>query len=275
MVSSPLRVCSTAFLLAACKQSNVPVPNWLDEHDGRMPSGVRPCVLRPSDRTGQRHILRYILLSKRYIAAPQRRHMFGPFLVRNCPPDASRRAREVGMGRQLHERVLRRRERGRAAAGAADGCSSRATCATSSSASSRRSRATATRSSRRSRSGSAAPTPPALAPSTRRSSCSRTWATPASSPATRARRSTRSPTPAEPTWPRTSDTVDTIFERISKLVGHFLDEPMTEVHGAFRGVGKATYRRATRRRAESRRSSSGSREILDARRQGDRRICRR
>ena len=41
------------------------------------------------------------------------------------------------------------------------------------------------------------------------------------------------------------DTVDSIFERISKLVGHFLDEPMTEVHAAFRRVGKATYGRAT------------------------------
>jgi hypothetical protein len=41
------------------------------------------------------------------------------------------------------------------------------------------------------------------------------------------------------------DAVDTIFERISKLVGHFMDEPMTEVHGAFRRAGKATYSRAT------------------------------
>jgi DNA-binding PadR family transcriptional regulator len=41
------------------------------------------------------------------------------------------------------------------------------------------------------------------------------------------------------------DTVDSIFERISKLVGHFLDEPMAEVHGAFRKVGRATYSRAT------------------------------
>jgi DNA-binding PadR family transcriptional regulator len=41
------------------------------------------------------------------------------------------------------------------------------------------------------------------------------------------------------------ETVDSIFERISKLVGHFLDEPMTEVHAAFRTVGKATYGRAT------------------------------
>jgi DNA-binding PadR family transcriptional regulator len=41
------------------------------------------------------------------------------------------------------------------------------------------------------------------------------------------------------------ETVDSIFDRISKLVGHFLDEPMTEVHAAFRSVGKATYSRAT------------------------------
>ena len=41
------------------------------------------------------------------------------------------------------------------------------------------------------------------------------------------------------------DTVDSIFERISKMVGHFLDEPMTGVHGAFRRVGKSTYARAT------------------------------
>jgi DNA-binding PadR family transcriptional regulator len=40
-------------------------------------------------------------------------------------------------------------------------------------------------------------------------------------------------------------TVDTIFDRIAKMVGHFLDEPMTEVHAAFRQVGKATYGRAT------------------------------
>ena len=32
-----------------------------------------------------------------------------------------------------------------------------------------------------------------------------------------------------------------IFDRIGKLVGHFLDEPMTEIHGAFRDVGRATY----------------------------------
>jgi DNA-binding PadR family transcriptional regulator len=40
-------------------------------------------------------------------------------------------------------------------------------------------------------------------------------------------------------------TVDSIFERIGKLMSHFLDEPMTEVHGAFRAVGKAAYGRAT------------------------------
>jgi DNA-binding PadR family transcriptional regulator len=39
--------------------------------------------------------------------------------------------------------------------------------------------------------------------------------------------------------------VDTIFDRISKMVGHFLDEPMSEVHAAFRQVGKSTYSRAT------------------------------
>ena len=41
------------------------------------------------------------------------------------------------------------------------------------------------------------------------------------------------------------ETVDSIFDRISKLMGHFLDEPMTEVHGAFRHVAKATYSRAS------------------------------
>lgn len=41
------------------------------------------------------------------------------------------------------------------------------------------------------------------------------------------------------------DTVDSIFDRISALMGHFLDEPMTEVHRAFRRAGKATYSRAT------------------------------
>ena len=39
--------------------------------------------------------------------------------------------------------------------------------------------------------------------------------------------------------------MDNIFDRIAKLVGHFLDEPMAEVHGAFRRAGKATYSRAT------------------------------
>jgi len=40
-------------------------------------------------------------------------------------------------------------------------------------------------------------------------------------------------------------TVDNVFERMSKMVGHFLDEPMIEVHSAFREVGKAAYGRAT------------------------------
>ena len=41
------------------------------------------------------------------------------------------------------------------------------------------------------------------------------------------------------------ETVDNIFDRIAKLVGHFLDEPMAEVHSAFRHAGKAAYGRAT------------------------------
>jgi DNA-binding PadR family transcriptional regulator len=41
------------------------------------------------------------------------------------------------------------------------------------------------------------------------------------------------------------DTVDSIFDRISTLVGHFMDEPMTGVHGAFRRAAKATYSRAS------------------------------
>jgi DNA-binding PadR family transcriptional regulator len=39
--------------------------------------------------------------------------------------------------------------------------------------------------------------------------------------------------------------VDSIFERVSKLMGHFLDEPMTEIHRAFKQVAKATYSRAS------------------------------
>jgi DNA-binding PadR family transcriptional regulator len=41
------------------------------------------------------------------------------------------------------------------------------------------------------------------------------------------------------------ETVDSIFERIGKIVSHFLDEPMAEVHGAFRRAAKATYARAS------------------------------
>jgi DNA-binding PadR family transcriptional regulator len=40
-------------------------------------------------------------------------------------------------------------------------------------------------------------------------------------------------------------TVDTIFDRIATLVGHFLDEPMSEVHQAFKNVGKAAYSKAS------------------------------
>ena len=41
------------------------------------------------------------------------------------------------------------------------------------------------------------------------------------------------------------ETVDTIFDRIATLVGHFLDEPMSEVHSAFKRTGKAAYSRAS------------------------------
>jgi DNA-binding PadR family transcriptional regulator len=41
------------------------------------------------------------------------------------------------------------------------------------------------------------------------------------------------------------ETVDSIFERIGRIVSHFLDEPMAEVHGAFRRTAKATYARAS------------------------------
>lgn len=40
-------------------------------------------------------------------------------------------------------------------------------------------------------------------------------------------------------------TVDSIFDRISRIVGHFLDEPMSEVHSAFRSAATATYARAS------------------------------
>jgi DNA-binding PadR family transcriptional regulator len=41
------------------------------------------------------------------------------------------------------------------------------------------------------------------------------------------------------------ETVDTIFDRIATLVGHFLDQPMAEVHSAFKHVGKAAYGKAS------------------------------
>lgn len=42
------------------------------------------------------------------------------------------------------------------------------------------------------------------------------------------------------------DTVDDIFERMASVVEGFFDAPMTEIHGAFRRVGKAAYGTATR-----------------------------
>jgi DNA-binding PadR family transcriptional regulator len=41
------------------------------------------------------------------------------------------------------------------------------------------------------------------------------------------------------------DAVDSIFDRIGKLMGHFLDEPMASVHRAFRRTATATYARAS------------------------------
>jgi DNA-binding PadR family transcriptional regulator len=43
-----------------------------------------------------------------------------------------------------------------------------------------------------------------------------------------------------------SETVDGIFERMARFVEGFLDEPMMEVNGAFRKVGRATYGMASR-----------------------------
>lgn len=40
-------------------------------------------------------------------------------------------------------------------------------------------------------------------------------------------------------------TVDSIFDRMTTLVGHLLDEPMTDVHRAMHRLGKATYSRAS------------------------------
>ena len=41
------------------------------------------------------------------------------------------------------------------------------------------------------------------------------------------------------------DNLETIFERVGKLMGHFLDEQMTEVHSAFRRAARATYAKAS------------------------------
>lgn len=42
------------------------------------------------------------------------------------------------------------------------------------------------------------------------------------------------------------DAVDDIFDRMARVVEGFFDAPMTEIHGAFRRVGKAAYGKATR-----------------------------
>lgn len=41
------------------------------------------------------------------------------------------------------------------------------------------------------------------------------------------------------------DAVDTIFERVARVVEHLFDEPMGAVHGAMKRVARATYSRAT------------------------------
>jgi DNA-binding PadR family transcriptional regulator len=59
-----------------------------------------------------------------------------------------------------------------------------------------------------------------------------------------------------------SETVDGIFERVSRFVEGFLDEPMMEVNGAFRRLGRATYATASRHVRDAERLKK-LREILD------------
>jgi DNA-binding PadR family transcriptional regulator len=59
-----------------------------------------------------------------------------------------------------------------------------------------------------------------------------------------------------------SETVDGIFERVSRFVEGFLDEPMMEVNGAFRRLGRATYTTASRHVRDVERLRK-VREILD------------
>jgi DNA-binding PadR family transcriptional regulator len=59
-----------------------------------------------------------------------------------------------------------------------------------------------------------------------------------------------------------SDTVDGIFERMARFVEGFLDEPMMEVNGAFKRLGRATYGTASRHVRDVERLRK-VREILD------------
>ncbi len=59
-----------------------------------------------------------------------------------------------------------------------------------------------------------------------------------------------------------SETVDGIFERMARFVEGFLDEPMMEVNGAFRKVGRATYGTASRHVRDAERLRK-VREILE------------
>jgi DNA-binding PadR family transcriptional regulator len=59
-----------------------------------------------------------------------------------------------------------------------------------------------------------------------------------------------------------SETVDGIFERMARFVEGFLDEPMMEVNGAFRKVGRATYATASRHVRDAERLRK-VREILE------------
>jgi DNA-binding PadR family transcriptional regulator len=59
-----------------------------------------------------------------------------------------------------------------------------------------------------------------------------------------------------------SETVDGIFERMARFVEGFLDEPMMEVTGAFKRLGRATYGTASRHVRDPERLRK-VREILD------------
>jgi DNA-binding PadR family transcriptional regulator len=59
-----------------------------------------------------------------------------------------------------------------------------------------------------------------------------------------------------------STTVDDIFERISRFVQGFLDQPMMEVNQAFKHVGRATYAKASGN-VENKELLARIKEILD------------